>query len=96
MFLELLVRVMVIALHRGFLELPVDPLRLTVRLGTIHLCEAMFNLVLPTYFVKNIGGGVSPIPPAVGKPDAVVRQDRVNRVRNNRNQVAHKRRGHRC
>ena len=87
MFLELLMGLVVIPFDRRFLECSVHPLHLTVRPGMVGLGQPMFDAVLNTNPVEDVGKREF-VFFTVGELNTVVGQYRVQLVRNQLDEVA--------
>lgn len=86
MFLQCLMAVVVIALHRCFLQSPVHPLDLAVGPRMVRLGSTVLDLVFPAHATNDMREGRA-IPLPVRALDAVVGQDNVDAVRHGRNEI---------
>lgn len=84
---ELFVIVVVETLDGGFFDRSVHSLNLPIGPWVLHLGQAMLNAVLVTHPVEDVMEGIF-MPLLIGELDAVVRQNRMDGIRNCFDQIA--------
>ena len=85
--LELVMRVVVVALDRGILDRPVHPLNLPVSPRVVHLGEPVLDVVLLAHTIEDVRA-VPDVLLARGELDTIVGQDRVDAIRDRLDQIA--------
>ena len=72
--------IVMISLDGGLFDRPVHALDLSVGPGMVYLCQPVFDLMVCAHTVEDVFEG-KPILLAIGEPDAIVGQDRVDSIR---------------